>query len=174
MTTDLGAAPDGDGPDTPSTDAPPPPRTGIRGRYLAFLAVGLLLLAGSGALVVSNLVGDDGEQAGAPKLVVDEKGYETLEPEIAADGTITYVIPAGTRDRIAAGEDLAVIPASITIEVGQHLILRNEDSDAHIAGPFFVGPGEESSYSFSEPKVIEGDCTIHPSGSFEIRVVAAL
>ncbi len=84
--------------------------------------------------------------------------------------TITYVIPAGTRARKLAGEDIAVIPAVIELKVGQTLVLRNEDSDAHIAGPFFVGAGEESSYTFTEPKTISGECTIHPSGRFEVVV----
>ncbi len=152
-------------------DLPDPamPRTGVRSKYLAFMVAGLTLLAVSIGLVLWKVAGD-GPNAGDAAA-----DYEVVGEPIISDGgnTITYVIPNGTRARIAAGEELAVIPAKVTVKVGQTLIMRNEDTDAHIAGPFFVGPGQESTYSFSEPKVIEGDCTIHPSGSFEIEVVAA-
>lgn len=154
-------------------DPAAPARTGIRPKYLVFMSAALVLLVTSVVLVaVVATTGDDDETGEALVVNSDDATYATLAPEIAADGTITYVIPAGTRARIAAGEDIAVIPASITIGVGQKLVLRNEDDSAHIAGPFFVGAGEESSYSFSEPKVIAGECTIHPSGQFEIRVEA--
>jgi plastocyanin len=159
-----------------------PPPSGVRTRYLLVLLGGLTFLVLAVVVVVANMGNDDATDVAAPTSVAAgaavESGapstdYETLEPEIAADGTITYTIPKGTRAKILAGEDIAVIPAKLELKVGQTLILKNDDTDAHIAGPFFVGPGESSTYTFTEPKVIEGDCTIHPSGQFEIDVVAA-
>lgn len=144
---------------------------GIRRKYLAFMVAGLVLLVGSGALMIWQVTRHDDTGTGTAAATVGADGIEVLPPVIGADGSIMYVIPNGTRARIAAGDKIAVIPAKLTVKVGQTLILRNEDDDTHIAGPFFVGPGEDSTYTFSEPKVIEGDCTIHPSGHFEIDVV---
>jgi hypothetical protein len=86
------------------------------------------------------------------------------------DGGITYVIPAGTKARLRAGEELEVIPQRIEVKVGQRLSVRNEDVTAYVLGPFFVGPGETSTYEFSSADLIAGLCELHPSGSFEIVV----
>jgi hypothetical protein len=59
----------------------------------------------------------------------------------------------------------------VTLHVGQVLTIVNDDIDTHIAGPFLIGPGESTSYSFDEPKVITGASTLHPSEGFEIDVM---
>ena len=108
----------------------------------------------------------------ATAITTSAGSFAEPAPIVGADGSVTYVIPSGTWARKKAGESIAVVPEKITIKVGQKLILRNEDSGAHIAGPFFGGAGESSTYSSTDPKVVDGDCTIPPAGSFKIDVVA--
>lgn len=157
---------------TPGELRAPDTRRGIRPRFLVVLGAAVLALAGSVVMLVSVLSDNDDAPAIPTVAATEEMAYDTVQAPIIEGNTLTYVIPAGTRARKLAGEEIAVIPARIELTVGQTLVLRNEDDDAHVAGPFFVGPGEESSYTFTEPKVIAGDCTIHPSGRFEVAVVA--
>lgn len=153
-------------------------RRTMSARDKAMLFGSLALLLGGLVFLITSLVGDDSGgtivASGTPAATTASAAagsFDTPAPIVGADGSVTYVIPAGTWARKKAGETIAVIPEKITIKVGQKLILRNEDSGAHIAGPFFVGAGETSTYSSTEPKVVEGDCTIHPAGRFEIDVV---
>jgi hypothetical protein len=154
-------------------------------RDTALLLGSLVLLVGGLAFLIVSLVGRDSREtdvatggavvtsaANAAAPTNAPGSFTEPAPIIGDDGSVTYVIPAGTWARKKAGQTIAVIPEKITIKVGQKLILRNDDSGAHIAGPFFVGAGETSTYSSTEPKVVEGDCTIHPAGKFEIDVIA--
>lgn len=50
----------------------------------------------------------------------------------------TYVIPAGTFDRIKAGENIEIIPAELTLGVGDALRIENNDDEGGIVGPFYV------------------------------------
>ncbi|MGE0307614.1 MAG: hypothetical protein AB7N61_10565 [Acidimicrobiia bacterium] len=165
-------------------DAPTKRRSMSR-RDWAMLLGSLVLLLGGLVFLIVSLVGSDSEEtnvatgtaavtsaANAAASTIAAGSFTEPAPIIGDDGSVTYVIPAGTWARKKAGDTIAVIPEKITIKVGQKLILRNEDSGAHIAGPFFVGAGETSTYSSTEPKVVEGDCTIHPAGKFEIDVIA--
>ncbi len=147
-------------------DVPGPPSRPGRRRDRALLAGALVLLVAAVAFLVTVLAGRDGAPAVAPVTVPGMPA-----PEVDADGGITYVIPAGTWARKQAGDPVALVPDVITVKVGQRVSIRNEDAGAHIAGPFFVGPGETSTYSFSSAKQIVGDCSIHPSGRFTINVV---
>lgn len=80
-----------------------------------------------------------------------------------------YVIPAGTADRIAAGERVEVVPGEIRARVGDAIRIVNRDRVAHALGPWFVGPGEVVSQRFASPGTLEGACNVHRSG--QLRVV---
>jgi hypothetical protein len=157
--------------------------TRLRPRDFAVLGAAGALLVAAMVFLLIVVTGKDAAKptavaqvtaaSAAPTSVVSSSGAAGPAPILDADGGMTYVIPKGTWDRKAAGEKVAVIPEVVTVKVGQRLTIRNDDTGAHIAGPFFVGPGESSTYKFSEPKVIQGECTIHPAGRFEIDVVAA-
>lgn len=84
---------------------------------------------------------------------------------------IRFVIPAGTGVAIDAGEPVEIIPADLTVEVGDVLELDNEDDRGHIVGPFYVGAGETLRQRFSAPGEFVGVCTVHPSGQVTVTVV---
>jgi len=116
-------------------------------RVLVMLLAGLLLAGcsdGRGALVVS-----DPDALGAD--------YE-------------YLIPAGTAERITAGETVEILPAQLAVHVGEVIRIVNKDSAGHFVGIFYVGPGETVTQRFASPGDFSGLCTIHPSGQITLTV----
>lgn len=87
-----------------------------------------------------------------------------------APGRIEYVIPAGTAQRIAAGEAVPSIPAKAVFVVGDILVLRNEDKVKHQFGPFWVPAGTSVNIPLSEASSSNYLCSIHPSGTIGIDV----
>ena len=83
-----------------------------------------------------------------------------------------YYIPAGTGQRLDAGERVEIIPAELEVRVGEVLRIVNDDDRGHVIGAFYVGAGETLSQQFSTPGVLEGECSVHPSGSFSLTVRA--
>lgn len=81
-----------------------------------------------------------------------------------------YVIPAGSGERIAAGEQLDILPRELGATVGESIVIRNDDDVAHSVGPWFVGPGETLRQQFLTEGVYEGACSVHPDGAFTVTV----
>jgi plastocyanin len=104
----------------------------------------------------------------------DGAGASTIRVSDADDVTVfdyDYVIPPGTADRIAAGDDIEIIPQELVMEVGQSIRITNHDDVGHVVGVFYVGAGETLTQRFDSPGELSGECTVHPSGSFTLRVV---
>ena len=96
---------------------------------------------------------------------------------IAGDASIAanyeFVIPAGSGARIDAGEQLEIIPAELEVVVGESIRIVNEDDRGHVVGIFYVGAGETLIQSFTSAGELSGDCSVHPSGRFTLRVLSA-
>lgn len=124
-----------------------------RGRLAAMVLAGSLAVAACGG---------GGEEGPA------------IEP-IAADAVadFDYTIPPGTAMKIAAGQFVELMPATLEATVGQTLRIRNLDNEPQTVGPFFVRPGETLTYRFSSPGRIEGACALQPSGVFVVEVSEA-
>jgi hypothetical protein len=96
-------------------------------------------------------------------------GSEDAGPE---QPTYSYVIPAGAGDRIEQGEPLDILPRELVAQLDETIIIVNEDDQAHLLGPWFVGAGETLRQRFTTPGVFEDKCTVHPSGQFAVVVEA--
>lgn len=95
-------------------------------------------------------------------LVVEDDQAKTAEYE--------YLIPAGTGERIRAGEAIEILPADLDVQVGEVIRITNEDDEGHFIGIFYVGPNERVSQRFSSQGEFVGNCTVHPSGQITLRV----
>lgn len=127
---------------TRSDDPTPPPRP--RSRWQAAVLV-LLLLAGAGTvgLAVRSLL-----------------ATEQIRVEVAA----------GTAERLAAGEPVELLPRTLEVQVGDRLEIVNRDTVTHEVGPYVVAPGQTLRQTFTSAGVLEGACTLHPSGAIRIIV----
>ena len=87
-------------------------------------------------------------------------------------GERVVVIPEGTAQRLAAGEDVALIPADLRFRLRDRLVVINDDVVGHRVGPFEVAPGGRLEKRFSEALTIEGFCSLHPGGRVRIEVAS--
>jgi len=83
---------------------------------------------------------------------------------------IEYIIPAGTAERVAAGEAVPSIPARAVFVVGDVLVFRNQDRVNHQLGPFWIPAGTTLTIPLERPSTLNYLCTIHPSGSIDLEV----
>ncbi|WP_419946629.1 hypothetical protein [Candidatus Poriferisodalis sp.] len=84
--------------------------------------------------------------------------------------TYTIDIPPGTAERLAAGEDVEIIPEELDFKLRDMLVIVNRDSVTHTIGPFIAGPGERSEHSFGEAAAFSSYCSLHPSGTISISI----
>ena len=80
-----------------------------------------------------------------------------------APKTIQLVIPAGTADRVAAGEDVPAIPKEMVFVLGDTLQVKNEDSVTHQLGPIFVPPGTTGSLIMEQAENLAYSCSFASS-----------
>jgi plastocyanin len=83
---------------------------------------------------------------------------------------VTFTIPAGTQIRIDAGEVVDVLPETIEVERGGTIVITNEDSATHQAGPFTVPANSSVRQRFDELGTFTSACRLHPSGELSITV----
>lgn len=81
-----------------------------------------------------------------------------------------YLIPAGTADRMSAGEAVDILPAELRVTVGEVIRIVNEDEEGHFVGIFYVGAGETVTQRFASAGEFVGACSVHPSGQLTLEV----
>jgi len=113
----------------------------------------------------------------AVALVVFARGDASDGPggavAVTANGVVrTYVIPDGTKEKMDKGiftQD--IMPEQVTVDVGDTVVVVNEDSVTHTLGPFTVRAGETQRMVFSEPGYYFGVCTV---GDHETVTITAV
>jgi plastocyanin len=83
-----------------------------------------------------------------------------------------FTIPQGTAERIAAGEDVEVLPPELDAKVGETIRIVNDDVKSHTIGSFYVLAGTTLTYRFSTPGVFQGECSTHANNQFVLKVTA--
>jgi|TARA_B100000959_G_scaffold148056_1_gene155404 hypothetical protein len=78
------------------------------------------------------------------------------------------VIPAGTADLIAAGENPLDLPANWSFRSGDVLVLDNRDDVGHYVGAWFSPYGEVTEITVTASATVF--CTLHPAGQIYIDV----
>lgn len=86
--------------------------------------------------------------------------------------TFSYVIPAGAAYDIENGKPLDILPGELNARLNETIQIVNNDDQAHLLGPWFVGAGETLRQRFTELGVFDGECSVHPSGEFTVIVEA--
>jgi hypothetical protein len=93
--------------------------------------------------------------------------------EAAPDATSpdrSFVIPEGTGDRVAAGEDVELVPSPLVLSVGDVVQIRNDDSIGYDVGPFYVGPHETMTQRVASKGSYTSSCGLHPTGEITVTV----
>jgi hypothetical protein len=83
---------------------------------------------------------------------------------------VELIIPAGTAERVAAGEQAPAIPDGLKLATGDTLLVRNEDVVSHQLGPMWIPAGTTGKLAF--PRTVAGrySCSFTPEGTFGIDV----
>lgn len=97
-------------------------------------------------------------------------GVEAVDPGIAADHD--FLIPAGSGERIDAGEELDIFPAVLQARVGETIRIVNDDDRGHLVGPFYIAASSTLTQRFASAGRFIGTCSVHPSGDFVLEVSA--
>ena len=84
--------------------------------------------------------------------------------------TKTYVVPKGTAEKIYEGKPVDLMPSVVELQVGDSLVIRNEDVETVEVGPFSVRAGETLKQTFRRPQTLIGQCAISGSGDIRIEV----
>jgi hypothetical protein len=84
--------------------------------------------------------------------------------------TVTFVVPEGTTEKIFFGETIDLMPDRVELDVGDTLVVRNDDVETMVVGPFTVRAGETLTQHFQRPQTLVGECTLSGSGEIEIVV----
>lgn len=84
--------------------------------------------------------------------------------------TVEIVIPNGTGVRMLRGEAIDVMPARLELQVGDTLVIRNEDTYDQSAGPYFVAAGREYRITYGSSGTFDGYCPLSAGGRYEIVV----
>jgi hypothetical protein len=79
-------------------------------------------------------------------------------------------IPAGTAERVAAGEAVPSIPSDMVLVAGDTLLVRNEDRVSHSVGPFWIPAGTTATIPFDTPSTAGFSCSINPAKFIGIEV----
>ena len=128
-----------------TASTPSPPESG-KGWGVAVASI--LVILGSLAVLVATVM-----------TVANRDHYET----------ITFVVPAGTAAKQAAGVTVEIMPPEVKVRVGDTLVIRNEDNRDAVVGPYQIRAGEVLRQNFTRPQTLEGACSL--SGSGEVRIV---
>jgi hypothetical protein len=140
-------------PETPESPANSPKKASPFRPYLARLAV--VLLACTAAVFLFN------------------EGMYLMQREIKdrPPKTIQLVIPAGTAERVAAGEKTPSLPEEMTFVVGDVLEVINQDSADHEIGPVWVPAGSTGSMVMDKADRLAYTCSFQPDNYLGVDVI---
>lgn len=121
------------------------------------MGLGVIVFVGLALALV--LSGNRGDRSGVSEVVAVEtsSGHEKVNYD--------FVIPYGTAARIAAGENINIIPDRLRVRVGDTMRVRNDDAKAAQVGFFRVNPGETVTMRFTTPGRFEDKCDVRAQGN---------
>lgn len=104
-------------------------------------------------------------------LILGELAYLLIkDPASRPPTTVELIIPAGTAERVAAGETPPGIPEEMVFVAGDTLLVKNEDSVTHQLDLLFVPAGASASMSLPEANDFAFSCSFQPNNYFNLTV----
>lgn len=106
--------------------------------------------------------------------VISEVPFLFLQENARPPEEITLVIPQGTAEQVARGEQPPTIPENMVFVVGDTLIVKNEDSVDHKLGPLWIPKNSSAQLSLDEKESFAFECSFQPDRYFGLDVQEAL
>ena len=102
--------------------------------------------------------------------VISEVPFLFLQETARPPQEITLVIPAGTAEQVARGEQPPTIPENMSFVVGDTLVLRNEDSVDHKLGQLWIPANSSAQLSLDQEESFAFECSFQPGSYFGLDV----
>lgn len=83
---------------------------------------------------------------------------------------ITLVIPNGTSEQVARGEQPPTIPENMSFVVGDILVIRNEDVVDHKLGQLWIPANSSAQLSLDQEQNFAYECSFQPGNYFGLNV----
>ena len=83
---------------------------------------------------------------------------------------ITLVIPNGTSEQVARGEQPPSIPENMAFVVGDTLVIRNEDIVDHKLGQLWIPANSSAQLSLDQEQNFAYECSFQPGNYFGLDV----
>jgi len=117
-------------------------------------------LIGAGILAIGGIVA-------ANLWLWNQSGHDAKR----AARELVYIVPAGTTERLGAGQAVNVLPNVIELAVGgaNTLVIRNQDTAPIEVGGIKIATGQSYIQTFETPGAFDLMCSAHPSD--KIRVI---
>lgn len=103
-------------------------------------------------------------------VMVSEVPFLFLRETARAPREIVLIIPAGTSDQIARGEQPPSIPENMTFVVGDTLVVKNEDVADHKLGPLWIPADSSAQLSLDQEENLAYECSFQPRKYFGLDV----
>lgn len=79
-------------------------------------------------------------------------------------------IPAGTGRQLEAGNDPGIVAGEIRLDVGDTLVVENDDDQLHVLGSLTVAPGQTRRLDYEEAGRFTGASSLSPTGTVTVLV----
>ncbi|HJS20903.1 MAG TPA: hypothetical protein VJ785_19300 [Anaerolineales bacterium] len=103
-------------------------------------------------------------------LVISEVPFIFLQETARAPQEISLIIPNGTAEQVARGEQPPTLPENMSFVVGDTLIIRNEDSVDHKLGQLWIPANSSAQLSLDQEQSFVYECTFQPGNYFGLDV----
>jgi hypothetical protein len=103
-------------------------------------------------------------------IVISEVPFLFLQETARPPQEITLVIPKGTAEQVARGEQPPTIPENMAFVVGDILTIRNEDSVDHKLGQLWIPASSSAQLSLNQEESFAYECSFQPGNYFGLDV----
>ena len=95
-------------------------------------------------------------------VAISEVPFIFLRETARPPQEIILVIPMGTAENVARGEQPPGIPSNMSFVVGDTLIVKNEDTVDHQLGPLWIPASSSASLALDQVESLAYECSFQP------------
>ena len=102
--------------------------------------------------------------------VISEVPFLFLRETARPSEEITLIIPNGTSEQVARGEQPPSIPENMSFVVGDVLVIRNDDVVDHKLGQLWIPANSSAQLSLDQEQNFAYECSFQPGNYFGLNV----
>jgi len=103
-------------------------------------------------------------------ILINEITFAFLREDSRPPERILMVIPDGTADLVAQGQQPPSLPESMLFVIGDTLVVRNDDRVDHQLGPLWIPAGSEASLQLETSGNFVNACSFQTTRVFNLDV----